>query len=313
MGVNSQNLAVIKAAIGVPPGPLRLYGDVSFVANNKFTTKYAVDTPGNGFDASHPYATLAYAVQDSNRMDEQMVILVGEGHTEMVSEASMFSFNNDNMHIFGLGDGNNRPVFTFDTVTSAMLEVNKANLVFENLIFKCGIPNLLKLVAIAKAGALFRNCRFIMNDEGTALVALLGIDITTADADDARFENCEIWCPGNGGDAGIKLSAASARTTILGCNIFGDFDDACVHNPTGQVFTNIEIGKSVMRNTAAGQGCIELESDCTGSIHDNRVDCALAAFATRTAIDPGLCLCSENYGSDDDLVGGILQPAPDAA
>ena len=66
------------------------------------------------------FATVAAALADANVVDARGdVILVLPGHTESISSAGALTVSKSGVSIIGLGNGDARPTFTFDTATTA--------------------------------------------------------------------------------------------------------------------------------------------------------------------------------------------------
>jgi hypothetical protein len=261
---------------------------------------------GPGFSPESPYSTIDAAINAcvANNGD---VVVVLPGHAETVAAAAGFALDIAGVRVIGQGVGENRPVVTFATSTAATCTISGADCVVENIVFKCDIDSQVVAVPITGAGSGVVNCEFL---EGTAKQMLIAVDL----GEDRTFvTNSYFKSVAAGANSAIKISAAKDRIRIVGNEVFGDYADAAIHNPTGNVATRVLIADNILTNLQSGDHAIELVSACTGVIKNNIVNSTLAAIATRTAIDPGSCYCIENYGSDGvGDVSGVLNPVADS-
>lgn len=266
-------------------------------------------TGSSGNSGLTQYEALATIDQAINKCTANKgdVILVMPGHAETVSAAGGIDADVAGITILGLGNGENRPVITFATSTAADIDIDAANIRIANLVFKNDIDDQAIVVDVNAAGFTLEDCEFL---EGSAKQFLIGVDIGE---DRCTIRRCYFKSVAAGANSAIKISAAKDRITIEDCEVFGDFADACIHNPTATVATRLSIRNNILTNLQSGDHAIELVSACTGVIFRNVVNSSLAAVGTKTSIDPGSCYCIENYGSDGvGDVSGVINPALDA-
>lgn len=275
------------------------------VGNIFFVYSGAVGT-GDGLSPANACTTIDAAINlcTANNGD---VVKVLPGHAETIAAAAGFALDVAGVTVQGIGIGESRPVVTFATSTAATATVSGANCVVRNIVFKCAIDAQVVMIPVTGAGSGVDGCDFL---EGSSIQWAIGVDL----GEDRTFcTNCYFKSVATGADSAIKISAAKDRIRVTGNEVFGDFNDACVHNPTSAVATRVLIADNVLTNLQSGDHAIELVSACTGVIKNNIVNSTLAAVGTRTAIDPGSCYCVENYGSDGvGDVSGVLNPAADA-
>lgn len=261
---------------------------------------------GPGFSPEAPYSTIDAAINATTATNGD-VILVLPGHAETITGAAGFALDVAGVSVIGLGEGESRPVVTFTTSTAATATISGANCVVRNIVFKNDIDAQVVMIPVTGAGSGVDGCEFL---EGSAKQWAIAVDL----GEDRTFcTNSYFKSVATGADCAIKVSAAKDRIRIVGNEVFGDFNDACIHNPTGNVATRILVKDNVLTNLQSGDHAIEFVSAVTGVIQRNTVNSTLAAVGTRTAIDPGACYCIENYGSDGvGDVSGVLNPAADA-
>lgn len=288
----------------VPEHNLYDFRSLARNSGNIFFVDSGASASGSGLSPEDPVTTwdAAIGLCTANNGD---VIVILEGHAE--STAVDVDMDVAGVTVIGLGSGENRPVITF-TGAGAKVDVDAANCRIANLVLKNDVASQTAVIDVDGAGTVLEDLELL---EGTAKQFLVGIDLAE---DRCTVRRCYVKSVGTdqGCNSGIKISAAKDRITIEDCEIFGDFADAAVHNPTGTVATRLSIRRNQLTNLQSGDHAIELVSACTGVIAFNVVNSTLAAAATRTAIDPGSCYCVENYGSDGvGDVSGVLNPAAD--
>lgn len=275
------------------------------VGNIFFVFSGAVGS-GDGFSPQNACTTIDAAINLCTANNGDIVIVL-PGHTETITAAAGFALDVAGVTIQGMGNGESRPIVTFSTSTAATATISGANCVVRSIVFKCAIDAQVVMIPITGAGSGVEDCDFL---EGSSIQWAIAVDL----GEDRTFvKGCYFKSVATGADSAIKISAAKDRIQVIGNEVFGDFNDACIHNPTGNVATRVLIADNILTNLQSGDHAIELVSACTGVIKNNIVNSTLAAVGSRTAIDPGSAYCIENYGSDGvGDVSGVLNPAADA-
>jgi hypothetical protein len=165
------------------------------------------------------------------------------------------------------------------------------------------------VIDINAADCVVEDCEIRSRTAATAREFVTGIDINGGAAnacDRTRILNCLIASPTAGAARGIELGEVADRVEIRGCTVWGDFDDAAIHNPTGKVLTKLLIADCLLENTQTGDHAIELVSACTGML----VRCMYKSDMTQaTASDPGSCFSYECYHDDVIDTSAIVSPA----
>jgi len=250
-----------------------------------FTTGRTIFVDSNygtsGGDGSTPAAavdTLARALllATPNKGD---VILLMPNHAETIVAATTIS--TEGITIKSLGVGDNRAQFTFGTSTGANLAISADNVRLEGLIFKNDIDSQSVVVTTSNAYTQIVDCDFF---EGSGKQYLVGVSLANAAADYCTIDNCRFVSITAGAASAIKIAAAVDRCTIKNCYIKGDWSDAGIHNPTGNIATHVDINNNYVENLQAGDHAIELVSACTGTIRNNTLMTDGGA-----GVDPGAC------------------------
>jgi hypothetical protein len=263
-----------------------------------------------GTSTSAPKATIDQAINlcTANKND---VVVVMPGHAETVAAAGGIDADVAGITILGYGNGSNVPVITFATATTADMDIDAANIRVRNLRFICNIASQDSMIDVNSSGAIIEDCFF---EEGSA-TGLAFIDVTGAGAnacDDTIIRRNRMYAPTAGNyDRAIELGEVADGVIIEDNLIRGDFDDACIHNPTGKVLTNLHIRRNTVVQLKSGDHAIELVSACTGTATDNR----LSTDAQATAFDAGAMACVGNLWNavaGGDTEGVPVNPTNDA-
>jgi len=247
-------------------------GRTIFVDSNKGTSGGDGSTPAAAVD------TLAHALllATANKGD---VILLMPDHAETIVAATTIS--TEGITIKSLGVGDNRAQFTFGTSTAAGFAISADNVRLEGLIFKNDIDSQVAVVTTSNAYTQIVDCDFF---EGSGKQYLIGVSLANAAANYCTIDNCRFVSITAGAASAIKIAAAVDRCTIKNCYIKGDWSDAGIHNPTGNIATHVDISNNYVENLQAGDHAIELVSACTGTIRNNTLMTDAGAD-----VDPGAC------------------------
>jgi hypothetical protein len=259
---------------------------------------------GNG-TFSRPFATIDYAVGRCTA-DNADIIMVKAGHTEDIAAASGIDLDVAGISIVGLGNGRNRPTITYSATDSSMVigadDVSVGGLFFD----VTGIDAVVNAILVSAADFQFTGNEVLMADSGGQAVEFI---LTDASAERMVIEGNKILAPNAGANNAISLVGVTDGVTIRGNHINGDFADACIHNPTGNVLTNMVIEDNFLKNDQTGDHAIELVSACTGVISNNHMVTSLAT----AALDAGSCALDGNTWSDGGVVDIASVPFPAGA
>jgi len=275
-------------------------GNVWFVDSGNTS---ASDASGNGRKVSTPFSTLAYAVGQVTATNGDIVI-VSPGHSETITVADGLRFGLAGIQVIGLGSGTARPTINFTTVVGADMEVDAANITLRNFYLDMtGFDNITAGIDVNAAYFRMFDCEILMADSGGQAAIAIELD---GDADNCKFIRCEFSAINAGAASAIKINGALTNLEIANCWIDGDFTDACIHNPTGNVATQLLIRDCFLKNDNTGEHSIELVSACTGMLVRNLYH---SDMTQGTAVDPGSCFSYESYQDDVIDTSGILTPA----
>lgn len=285
-GFNSGVL--IRQMLHDAPSPRR----IMYVGNNSVVLpgeKAAVDGDLNNLGGTflHPFATIDYAIGRAKSGD---VILVRPGHTETVSAAAGIDVDVDGISIIGLGQGSRRPTITFGTSVAASLHLDADDVLLENLLFVNDIDQQNHMIDIASASTTAKDC--VIRDcefrEGSSKQALSFITADAADncADRLHIVNCRFYAPTAGdGDNAISIAKDMDGVRIHNCEVYGDFDEACIDVPAGgNAQVDMIISDCKLTNLLTGQHAIQISgTSSTGKI----IDCYVETDSLSTSVDAG--------------------------
>lgn len=249
-----------------------------------------------------PFATIDYAIGQctANKGD---VIYVAAGHLETIVSATGLVADVAGVSIIGLGYQSIRPIIDFSTSTAASVVVTAADVVIKNILFACDIASQVTMIDCGKR-TIIDNCSFIERTEtGLTMVNVNGGG--TGLCDGVIIKDCIFYAPtAENYSAAIELGEVADSVNIIGCTVWGDFDDACIHNPTGKVLTNLNIDECTLTNLQTGIEAIELVSACTGVARN----LMMYTDTYATTIDPGALACFECYSVSSADKNARLNP-----
>lgn len=291
------------SSFGVPviPGlPTPVTGTVFFVDSN-------TGSDGNkGTDPARPFATIDAAIGHCTA-DKGDVILVMPGHKETISAAAGIDVDVAGVSIIGLGKGASRPTITMSAVASTF-ELGAASCHIENLLFDVQHDTTI-VIDVNASDCTIKDCEIKSRTEATAREFVTAIDINGGAAnacDRTKVIGCVITSPTAGANQAIELGEVADRVEIRGCQVWGDYANAPIHNPTGKVCTRLLIADCFLENTQTGDHSIELVSACTGMLVRNMYK---NDMTQATGVDPGACFSFECFHDDVVDTSGTLAPA----
>lgn len=243
------------ASSGVSKTPLfvrKASGGLFSVVNETMTTGniffvYATtgsDSAGYGRSPDSPFATLDYAIGNCTASQNDYIFVM-PGHAETLT--AQVRADVAGITIVGLGNGDNRPLFTLTAQVPA-LNVAANDIKVANLKFYCataGTSYLTNLARVAASRVLLEGCEFEINQKMYHTVRVVSGDKVT-------IQNCNFinrYAPGAGA-AGTKaqnaiLNIGGTRVLVKSCRFSDRFADkahrwkACVEG--GKLTASLEV------------------------------------------------------------------------
>lgn len=233
------------------------------------------------------------------------IILVLPGHAETISAAAGIALDVAGITVLGIGSGTTQPKVTFDTIISADLDVDAANVTIENIHFTANFADLTACLDINAQFCTIRNCRFSETAVNmNALIWILGGSTTTSSG--LRVENCRCIDRDAANTHFISMPGTDAGNIIRDNILHGDWGTAAIG--AAGVVTDITIVNNFISNAATdADSGINLAATATGLVMGNLVAIALAGNATTgiTAQAAGQC---QNFVVDTGDRQGVLDP-----
>ena len=296
------------------PGSLPIIQDAKVFAGNVFFVDASTAVGGTtaGF-GNHPDKALttwdsAVALCTANQGDAVFILA---GHTENITAAGGVTLDVAGISFIGLGHGNARPTFTFQTAVGADIEVDSANEYIANMRFIGNIAALAAPIDVDAAAFTMEDCDWYVATATTDIDITI---LTDANADDPVIRRCRFWYDYS--RAATAVTAASTevirlvgaeRAIIEDCYFSGNFSTSIINGLT-TLSGDISISRNYFYNdqTADVAGWVDLIAGCTGVICYNS---GFHGFVTNiaTVIDPSSCAMIENYVSNVVTeAGGII-------
>ncbi len=264
-----------------------------------------------GDSPERPLATLNGGFTRATASQGDIIFLM-PGHAENVGSATSQVLSKAGISVIGIGEGELRPTFTF-TATAGSFEMDSANCVVENVKFLSSITAVVVGVNVDANGCILRGCQWDWDATGDDF--LIHVD---ADAvDHVTIEKCELIAEDCAGAAtGIRIDDCQ-HLRIVGNYFFGDFSAAVINNDSDAALCGdllIDNNDIYNSDTAATTNGIDLHNACTGNISRNDVN-GLNTVAAEfiNVIDPGSCMCYENYTAEAINVNAVLVPTTASA
>jgi len=212
-------------------------------------------------------------------------IFVMPGHAETVATAGAITCDVAGVAIIGLGQGEDRPILTFDgSDATPSIVVSAANVKWDNMVFKCNEASLNHMFDVKGTDLTLENLAF---REGTATpLFFVAADTVDADSNRLKIKNCQFYCPTAGnGDAAIHIAKDMVGVRIENVDIYGDWDLGGIYIPAGgNACLDLAIRDSRIVNLLTNVAAISINgTSCTGEI----VNCRLGTDTKATALDNG--------------------------
>lgn len=263
-------------------------------------------TSAFGYNPDAPFSTVAAAL-DSGNLASGDIVIVAAGHTESITAAAGWDCDTAGVTIRGLGTGDLRPTITLSTANTADIDIDAANVTFDNLVFVANFLDIAGAIDVNASGFTARNCEF--RDTSTILNALIWILGATADTSERiTVENCEFYNVGAANTHAISLPGTSNRCRIHDNIMIGFYETGAIE-AAGAVEL-ISILRNFIQNTDTdADACIKLAASSTGIVAYNSVGAALAGDATTNINCSSGVVLIENYSVDTGDRQGVLDPA----
>jgi len=281
-----------------PGGRVYFVGGGTTASKGKSGTGIAASDTNDGQDPNRPLATISQGITLARAgAGDTICILPGNIETTAVTTISKTDIT-----ITGIDSGSPIPASSLlRTGAFDALDVTAANVVIENLLFTASGSAQGTRINAGAAGLTVRNCVFECGvyDEMT---------ITAPDAgDDLLVEDCRFYITANGPDSAVRAEAAGTeRLTVRNCTFHGDNDTNTWD--LGAVYSTVAHTDCVIENNRfiLAKKAIIFSAAALGMISHNLMGSIGASLDGM--LDPGSCMCFENYEAETINESGRLNP-----
>lgn len=289
------------------PGGVFIVTDGTYVAGTTFfvqsTHASATNATGGGRSPDTPFATIDYAVGQctANAGD---VIIVGPGHAETVSAAAGLDLDVAGITIKGIGNGTLQPTVTLDTVITADVDVDAANITVENINFRANFADITAAIDVNSTDFTLRKCRF------TAVAANMNSviwiqDAAAAGSDRITVEDCVCIDRDAANTRFINFAGTGDGHIVRRNRLNGDWGTACIGG--AGVVTNALIEENYIQNAATDvDSCINFAATASGICVGNIAFGGAAQANGITAA--GMTKANNYYGVNAEDLQAILDP-----
>ena len=265
-----------------------------------------IASDGNlGVKPNQPMATLNGALNRVAANNGDYIYLM-PGHAETISADAATDPGPDmtvaGVTVVGLGEGSDRPSFTFDA-TAADFKLNAANCKVHNVLFLAGVASQVMMIEVSGDDCEMSHCEFRNTSAFEGLIAV-NIGIASNDADRFYIHDCRFISDTAGSTSAVSMTALQAGVRIENNYLRGDYSDSGIQSAV--IHTDCVVKNNFVQNDNAGEHAIQFSTTSTGIIQDN----TLVNDVYSLAIDPGSCAMAGNRWLDPAVdTGDIPFPA----
>jgi hypothetical protein len=286
-----------------------------------FGNTYYVDSGVAASEGTSPQTAVGTLEAAINKCTANQgdVIIILPGHAESIVSATALNFDLAGIRIEGLGEGANRPTFTFTTANTATIPVSADGITIRNCIFVGNFLSIASCFTVA-AAADFWIDQCVFRDT-SATLGFLSIVTTTVsvNSDGLRYTNNQRKSDATtspGPDiviantmSRLKVNNNKSVHTVASNNIAALIEHGALVMTDAEVIGNYV--HSVNTDTATGAILVKTTATTgSGIIAHNRIkalDVAAAILVTATAVQYGMF--DNLYTGETSLASGVVLPA----
>lgn len=277
---------------------------------NVYWVDSTLGSDGNRGTFDKPLATVDKAMTFCTTGKGDIIVLK-PGHAEDIANATTFQIDKANVAVIGLGSGAAMPTFTF-TATAGSVEMDSAGGLIQNVRFLASVSAVVVGVNVDASDCAIVGCEFDFDASGDDFLRYVDCE----DVERTEISGCRFIAEvAAGSNEAIRLDNAD-YTKIKGNFFYGDFARAPIWSDTSGDTGNgstVSIGIQIEENSLY-QGdttlgiAIDLNNADTGVIAYNRLG-GPTGLTTFNLLDPGSCMCIQNYAVNAVDETGALIPA----
>ena len=298
-GLSSRGMPVIGG------GGRETTGNVFYVSSTASGRSDNINSHGG--NPLTPFATLDFAIGACTAANGDIIYLM-PGHAETIISAGGIDCDVAGITIVGLGNGTNRPVFTFATATTADIDIDAANIIIENVKFDfTGIDAIIAGIDVNASDFTLVGCEVIFASAGNQATAVLKTD---ANASRMRLLHCYFHGTNNAGtEKVIWIDAGPTGVEIGHCRVEGTVSAGSASLIYIDSGLDIYIHHNVLLNRGTSSyGIRNVALGSTGIIERNAI--IVATLSSDFPLTNLALAAIENYAYDSDTSGenGVLVP-----
>ncbi len=277
---------------------LRTTGTILFVHSGTGT-----DDSAHGYNPDTPLATIDYAVAKCTASKGDIIVAM-PGHAETVSAAAGLALDVAGITVLGLGSGSLQPTVTLDTVDTADVDVDTANITVENLHFRANCADIAAAIDVNADDFTLRKCRF--SEVATNMNAKIWVqDAAAGGSDRITIEDCHVVALDAANTHFVNFAGTGTGHRVRRNVLIGNWGTMAIGG--AGVVTNVEISDNKISNAATdNDSCINLAAAATGVVMGNK--CCGGAAQANGITAQGCALCENYYGVVGEDLNGILEP-----
>jgi len=281
-------------------------GNVFYVSSTSATKS---DSAGSGLAPETPFATLDYAIGRCTASNGDVIYLM-PGHAETIASAGAIALDVAGVSVIGLGNGANRPTFTWST-TGSTFTISAASCSVENIRCTSSVDELVSMFVVSAAGVTLDT----VNVFETTSAQIIQFLLTTAAADQLTIRNCRHRQTTAAGSAQLWIELVGTDDTVIENNdfyltLFNGATTATINGSTAVVRCLIKNNTFVQLGGTTQVSAVLLAANSTGFVCDNRAGVGFTSQAATFAL--ANCYGAENYTTNAVNKNGILDPAADS-
>lgn len=225
-------------------------------------------------------------------------IHVADMHRETVGSAAAIDLDKNGIRIIGRGEGDARPVISFDT-TSDKVAVGGTGCLIRNIVFSSAIEDLVVALDVETAGdgLTVDNCEFLPSTTSKEMLVAIGVATTVLNL---TVKNCTFRSiAGEDCTNAILAAGTTSNFTVKDCVFMGDWDGGVIEHSAGKATDCLIVGNIINNIDASGGLCIEMESTSTGIIDGN------SGHGGKTSVDPIVAVACQRTNNNFTQTEGI--------
>lgn len=246
----------------------------------------AGDDGRSGRSKESSVLTLTFALSLATASKGDTIYLL-PGHAEIITAA--IDVNKIGVNIIGLGNGDLVPTITCNAAIDCM-DITVADVRIRNVHFPVStLTAVTSRINVGAANCVIEDCLFDCGQYDTETITV------EAAGDDLTVKNCRFVCDSAAtADAAIEIEAAGVDgLQVISCH-FDGYDDTQAWD-TGAINSGAAHTRCLIKgNTSLYGPAIIFSAAATGLIVENY----MGEGTLGSMLDPGSCMCFENYEAD---------------